>query len=225
MHSDDISKLAENKYNRLLLILFLLLVSVGLPERRDLTKVGMLIVVLISMFSIIRKIRPGKSWIRLYTLLISINLILLGLEILGGVKLSAWRYGDDVLELILFITIGVTIFLIQKEVFSTQRVTADVLKGGIALYVLLGLFWAIFYTILYLFDVSAFYGVKPSQFQSDFLHFSFITLTTVGYGDIHPLTTSARIATTLEAIVGVMYPAVLISRLVSLYTTDSQESL
>lgn len=224
MHSDDISKLAENKYNRLLVILFLLLVSVGLPERHDLTKIGMLMVVLISMFSIIRQIRPGKSWVRFYTLLISSNLIFLGLETLGVFKLSAWQYSEDVLESSLFITIGVTIFLIQKEVFSTQRVTADVLKGGIALYVLIGLFWAIFYTILYLFDVSAFYGVKPEQFQSDFLHFSFITLTTVGYGDIHPLSTSARIATTLEAIVGVMYPAILISRLVSLYTSYSQES-
>ncbi|MDX2228217.1 MAG: ion channel [Leptolyngbyaceae cyanobacterium bins.349] len=224
MHSDDISKLAENKYNRLLVILFLLLVSIGLPERRDFTKVGMLIVVLISMLSIIRKIRPGKSWVRFYTGLISINLILLGLQILGMLQFSALQYVQGALESILFITIGVPLFLIQKEVFSTQRVTTDVLKGGIAIYVLLGLAWAIFYTILYLFDVSAFYGVKPSQFQADFLHFSFITLTTVGYGDIHPLATSARIATTLEAIVGVMYPAVLISRLVSLYSTHSQES-
>lgn len=224
MHSDDISKLTENKYNRLLVILFLWLVSIGLPERRDITKVGMLIVVLVAMLSIIRKIRPGKNWVRFYTVVIVINLILLGLQVLGLFKLSTLQYGQGVLETLLFIAIAVPIFLIQKEVFSTQRVTADVLKGGIALYVLLGLAWAIFYTILHLFDASAFYGVKPSQFQADFLHFSFITLTTVGYGDIHPLATSSRIAATLEAIVGVMYPAVLISRLVSLYTSRSQET-
>jgi voltage-gated potassium channel Kch len=52
------------------------------------------------------------------------------------------------------------------------------------------------------------------------IYFSFITLTTVGYGDIVPVTTVARMLTSTEAMTGTLFLAVLISRLVSLYSTQ-----
>jgi len=83
-----------------------------------------------------------------------------------------------------------------------------------------------FYTILFDFVPNSFDGVKPSQLRADLLHFSFVTLTTLGYGNILPVLPSARIASDLEAILaGVMYPAILISRLVSKHTAKSEESL
>ena len=55
---------------------------------------------------------------------------------------------------------------------------------------------------------------------SAFLYFSFTTLTTVGYGDISPASDITRMLTNLEAIVGQMYPAIIISILVSIYTNQ-----
>jgi hypothetical protein len=104
-------------------------------------------------------------------------------------------------------------------------VTANTLKGGIAIYVLMGVGWAIVYTILLDFDPASFDGVNPSQIRADLLHFSFVTLTTLGYGNILPAGPPTRIASDLEAIAGVLYPAILISRLVNNYTAKSEESL
>jgi len=228
MNTDNLLKLTENNYNRLLIVIFILLISIALPENRVIPKLVTLILFLISMLSIMHKIRYGRRWFKFYAGLIFSNLILLVILIvqhLGILNLPAVRQGQIVIEFALFIVISLPIFLIQQEIFSTQRVTADTLKGGISIFLLLGLAWATFYTILYSLNPGAFNGIEPSQFQADLLHFSFVTLTTVGFGDIHPLVMPARIATDLEAVAGVMYPAILISRLVSLYNPHSQESV
>lgn len=56
---------------------------------------------------------------------------------------------------------------------------------------------------------------------SDLLYFSYITLTTLGYGEIVPVTAAARSLAIIEAIIGVMYIAIIISRLVGLFITKS----
>ncbi|WP_206603073.1 potassium channel family protein [Leptolyngbya ohadii] len=138
-------------------------------------------------------------------------------------NISTWSHSYSVIAAILFIVICVPILLLQQEFFSTPKVTADTLKGGIAIYVLMGVAWAMVYTILFDFNPSSFAGVQPSQFRSDLLHFSFVTLTTLGYGNILPMETSARLISDLEAIAGIMYPAILISRLVSEYSSKNKE--
>jgi hypothetical protein len=150
---------------------------------------------------------------------------LLGLQLLRLVDISTWSHGYSVMALLLFIVILVPILVFQREFFSTQKVTANTLKGGIAIYVLMGVGWAIVYTILLDFDPASFDGVNPSQIRADLLHFSFVTLTTLGYGNILPAGPPTRIASDLEAIAGVLYPAILISRLVNNYTAKSEESL
>lgn len=61
---------------------------------------------------------------------------------------------------------------------------------------------------------------EPLDFP-DFVYFSFTTLTTLGYGDITPVSSHARSATSLQAILGVLYMAILISRFVSIYIAQS----
>ncbi len=60
---------------------------------------------------------------------------------------------------------------------------------------------------------------------SDFVYFSFTTLTTLGYGDITPVSSHARSATSLQAILGVLYIAMLISRFVSIYIAQSSRRI
>jgi len=59
---------------------------------------------------------------------------------------------------------------------------------------------------------------------SDFLYYSYTTLTTLGYGDIVPVTSQARSVSIVEAIIGVMYLAIIISRLVGLYIVHSPKN-
>ncbi len=216
-------RLAGNNYNRLMVALILLLCALALPEPRSLGKVIILVVVLIAMLSITRRLTLDKWWQKFYPGLIFSSLLLLGLQTVGLFQMPLLRSGPLVFEVLLLLVIGLPIFLIQQDLFAVQKVTADTLKGGIAIYLLLGFAWSLVYMIVYQLEPTAFNGITDTQVEADLLHFSFVTLTTVGYGDIHPLSPAARIATNLEAIAGVMYPAILISRLVSLYTPHSQE--
>jgi hypothetical protein len=225
MSSSPWIKWTQNRYNHLLLLIFGLLISIALPETQTMTRSIMLMLFSVAMLSIIRRIRPGRWWLKYYAGLVLLNLSVLGLQLIGLLNIATWNHGPSAIALILLIVISVPIWLLQQEFFCTRKVTADTLKGGIALYVLMGVDWSLFYVILFDFDPSSFYGINPFQFQSDFLHFSFVTLTTLGYGNILPLGTTVRLSSDLEAIAGIMYPAILISRLVSLYNTDSQEPL
>jgi len=212
-------KLAENKYNRLLTALFLVLMAIGLSASYNLTKITVLVIFLLTVLSTVRQVRPGRLWVKFYAVIVVSTLFLLVFQAVGLLNWFLLHRGPFVMETMFFIVFIVPILLIQKEIFTTEQVTADTLKGGIAVYILLALAWATFYNVLFELDPKAFSGITLPRYQADFLHFSFVTLTTVGYGDIHPVAGFARVTTDLEAVVGVLYPSILISRLVNLYNT------
>jgi len=125
----------------------------------------------------------------------------------------------DVLSQIVFaLYIGGAAYLIGRDVVAAPRITADTVQGGVSVYLLIGFAWALLYSIVATIDPDAF--SQPLMMQDSYLktfHFSFTTLTTLGYGDIVPISEVALVLTNLEAIVGQMYPAVFISALVGGY--------
>ena len=112
-------------------------------------------------------------------------------------------------------------WLITARVFRSGGITIYRIYGAIAVYLLLGVLWGEFYILICLWLPGAFYFDPATQFGeppiSELLYFSFTTLTTVGFGDIIPVHPIARSMATLEALVGQLYPAVLLARLVTLY--------
>jgi hypothetical protein len=84
---------------------------------------------------------------------------------------------------------------------------------------MLGIIWHLLYEVVYIWDAAAF-SDPCGDCHPDLLYFSYTTLTTLGYGDILPVNTWARTLANLEAITGLMYPAIFIARLVSLYSSD-----
>jgi len=112
-----------------------------------------------------------------------------------------------------------TIGLLLRFVFDQQVLTSDRLWGAAAAYLMIGVLWSVLYTIIDRFGEPAFAirDQSGSMQLNDLLYFSFGTLTTSGFGDIVPLTPVARTAAMVEGIVGQLFMAILIARLVGVY--------
>ncbi len=122
--------------------------------------------------------------------------------------------------LILYAVIIVaTIALVLRRIVKARVVNFDLLCDSVGVYLLIGLFWTLVFMAMDTLYPGAFDGISLTMESgwSDFLYFSFSTLTTLGYGDITPAGNVARVWSSLEAVTGVFYIAVLVARLVSIY--------
>lgn len=108
------------------------------------------------------------------------------------------------------------ILAIGLRISQEEQVNRDVIRGGICIYLLLGILWFFFYQIMTFFDPNAFI-IPSGMTKASLFYFSFTTLTTLGYGDITPSNVFAMSLTNAEALIGQIYPAIVIARLVSLY--------
>jgi hypothetical protein len=113
-------------------------------------------------------------------------------------------------------------------VLHAPVVTMDVLCGSIAAYLMLGLMWTVAYWLVDQLTPGGAFSFntnRGAQSMNGFtgFYFSFITLSTVGYGDITPVSQAARWLAAMEAMTGLLYVAVLIARLVSLYSSPKPE--
>jgi len=126
----------------------------------------------------------------------------------------------DLLIVIYCIWLGA---IILKRTFSMGHVTVHRVQGAVIVYLLSGLIFAFLYHAIYLLNgPSSFNGLANYQ-RTEFVYFSFSTLTTLGYGDITPVNVFARSLSNLEALNGQLYPAVLIARLVSMEFATSKD--
>jgi voltage-gated potassium channel Kch len=118
---------------------------------------------------------------------------------------------------------------ILADIFSRDRVELDQILGGVNVYLLLGIMFARLHVAVEHFAAGSYtLGDLPiasavlqagQQLGDVMLYFSFITLTTLGYGDILPVSEVARRLATVEAVVGQLFVAILIARLVSAHTS------
>jgi hypothetical protein len=108
-----------------------------------------------------------------------------------------------------------------SHVLKDDAVTGEKISAAICVYLLIGLIWACFFSLAHV--------LQPGSFQlenlelSDFVYYSFITLSTLGYGDITPLSPSARALAYVEAITGQLYLAILVARLVGLHIVHGKK--
>lgn len=112
------------------------------------------------------------------------------------------------------------------RVFEEGKINLHRIQGAIAAYLLLGIIWSGCYRVVMEFDNAAFSlptVADEGTLMSKLAYFSFITLTTVGYGDVTAVDTAARSLAILEALAGQLFPAVLIARLVSMEVVHRME--
>ena len=127
------------------------------------------------------------------------------------------RIADDICSMIFFIAL--TTFVLW-HVFKEGDITFQRIQGAVVIYVIIGLIFSKAYHITFLLDQNAF--VMPAaqgqngSFYSHFVYFSYVTLTTLGFGDIVPVDLGAKSLVMIEGLIGQLYPAIMITRLVSL---------
>jgi len=135
--------------------------------------------------------------------------------------------------LILLYTIAATgymifiIVLVVNQIFAGGAITVNKIGGGIAVYILLGHLWASIYVTIFIIDPTAFqYGgvlIQPAEALKHLSYFSFVTLTTIGYGDITAVSSVARPLVIMEGLLGQLFPAIFIAKLVSLQIEHSRK--
>jgi len=107
-----------------------------------------------------------------------------------------------------------------RFILRAPRVTVQVLEAGISTYLVFGLLWALAYMMVDGLNPKAFaFSVAGDSMAQSAIYYSFVTLTTMGYGDIAPVSRVARMLAMLESTTGVLYMSILIARLVGLYST------
>lgn len=148
--------------------------------------------------------------------------VLLGLPTLGLQILALWT--GSAAYFALFWGAGAVFYAfiiahLLHYVLHRETMTGDKLYGAVAAYFMIGLFWAFVFGVLQHFYPGAFsyQGTVKTMDLGDLFFFSFAVLTTAGFGDITPVVLQTRVPTILEAIMGVMYVAILIARLTGVY--------
>jgi hypothetical protein len=161
-------------------------------------------------------VRAHRKTFLLSTVLAFIALCTSVLSLIRGVRGSVWAEGSFTL---FYAFTTVAVFM---EVMRVKRFTRDSILGIVCVYLLIGLTFGSLYDLLetlrpgsYSMNVDI---VADGQIGfRQLIFYSFMTLTTIGYGDITPVTTQAQSLSIIEGVTGVLYVAVLIARIVNAY--------
>jgi hypothetical protein len=152
-----------------------------------------------------------ERWLRL-VLAIDVGLLLLGIAgvITGNEEVRA--VSNAGFGLLLF----ATALVVLRRVLGHQTVTSRTLSGAVSAFLFVGLAFACFAEATVLHEPHAYNAASGNFGFGSMLYFSFVTIATLGYGDIVPVSSAARSLATMEAIMGQIYLVTIVARLVSL---------
>lgn len=213
------------RYGSLLVALVILMVLQPTTE----TTIGkyllevMFIAVLVAG---LRAIEIKKSLFRFECLLLFVSLVLNAVGVLFG--------NDDLFFLgivcraIFLLLVSLTILI---DLFHGRKVDGDTLAGAVCVYLLIALIFSYCFLLIEVFVPGSFsFTQGHSRMQIwvskeffPFFYFSLVTMTTVGYGDMSPVTAVARTFSSMEAIIGQIYLTILVARLVGMYLVTQQD--
>jgi len=130
-------------------------------------------------------------------------------------------------RVIFMIMVALTIL---SDLFRGRRVSGDTLAGAVCVYLLIAVIWGYFFLLIEIIVPGSFSFTQGharmhlwiSQEFFPFFYFSMVTITTVGYGDMAPVSTEAQTFATIEALIGQIYLTILVARLVGMYMFNQQ---
>ena len=205
------------RYSAIELLVVLLLLIITAPLVQDLPAGDLMEVALLTLVMVSAVLAIGG---RRRTFIVALLLVIPAIvgkwaNHLSPSLVSPFVYLVPATLFFLFVVAQLINFILRSP-----RVDANVLCAGLSGYLLLGLLWTPLYVAAWRWNSAAFImpaGATMDGFSA--FYFSFITLSTVGYGDIAPVSKAARMLAVTEAVAGLFYVAVLISRLVAIYSS------
>ena len=213
----------KNNFSYLLIALFTFLVGVPIAIDLHLLPVGGIRVIGFSALLAIGLWSLRRSG-RIFSAAIAF--------VIAGIVLNLlYAYNNQTVFLIAS-TLAMLAFLftaignVMKQIAAEDNISANRIIGAVCVYLMLGVIWALAYALLEAVIPGSFEGLTEQvinfTWNPDWVYFSFVTLSTLGYGDILPLTFSARALAYFEAIVGQFYLAVLVAGLVGAFISEKQ---
>lgn len=191
------------------LLVFVFVLPLVLPPGASRTAVGDVAFALVLLTGVLALSEHGLAW----------RLLMSGALVAVSVFLVSWvvPVAPPAIRLTGLLSLVLLLVVVLGQTFRRGPVTLHRIQGAIAAYLLLGVIWAQAFGLVELLRPGAFSGpVNVTGSPRAWLYFSFMTLTTVGYGDILPVHPAARSLAMLEAVTGPLYIAILLARLVSL---------
>lgn len=212
----------QNRYTHLLTILLTFYLSFPFFRKIETEFPFLSVVFLVAIMFTLRALNISR---RAFFTCFSVGVISLLGEIILGFGAAEMMKGKlaVVTSVIYALFLIIAIVLMIRKMFEATKVTNDTIIGGISIYILIGFLWTIFYYIVYRLDNTAFSYLRAWH-DSYLFYFSNVTLTTLGYGDIIPVNRFAMMLSSLEAMVGQLYLAVFVARLVGLHVINHQTS-
>jgi Ion channel len=210
------------KWSAFEFLISLLLLVVVAPFVEDLRH-GALVEALLLTFMLASAVLAVSE--RRSTLLVALSIAVLSIAARWAHHIHPYLFSSAVylvpaLALLSFVLVQYLRYILRAPV-----VTFVVLCAAASTYLMLGLLWAMAYLLVASIQPDAFsFSSQPDATMTAFnaFYFSFVTLTTVGYGDIVPVFKVARMLAAMEATTGTLYVAMLIARLVSMHASSSQ---
>lgn len=204
----------DDNFNFLLYALLFLLFSIAAVEQfaNNAGQHLVLAATVVTLFISVWSIRKQAAWFRT-----GVGVIIFFL-LVATISTFFDQSGLDVVYLFLLLVFFVmTAIIAGKQVILSGEITGNKIIGSICIFLLLGLIWAILYLLLLEFDPATLNNVTKAGWYDNFsqvVYFSFVTLTTLGYGEITPALPVARFLAFIEAIMGLFYIAVMVASLV-----------
>ncbi|MCQ1058745.1 potassium channel family protein [Photobacterium sp. DNB23_23_1] len=213
----------KNNFYYLTTALILLLVSSSLDQVLHITWLDKIMqgITLLTFAVCLMSLRFDSGW---YRFLLSLAVVWIGLVIVK--ELFDFKQTDVAMLVLMLSFFFGTFKSIMRQILFTGSIDNNKVVGSLALFLLLGLMWAITYLLILEFSPESFTGLEAKDWGDNFsnaAYFSFVTLTTLGYGDISPISPFAQVIVYLEATAGVFYMAIVVASLVGA-SQNSQEN-
>ena len=208
--------LNQNRFLTLLITILLMLIIAPILDNFIQTRILTDILLTAILFEIIFTIRSSRS-----QLIVGVILVLpLIAATWAPLFIQAFTIGlaSRIFGVLFF---GFAVVNILRTVFKAEEVTVELIFAAVVAYLLIAIMWAFLYMILDLLAPGSFSfpseGFRTLTMRFEYL--SFITITTLGYGDITPLTNEASALTMMEALIGQIYMVVLVAWLVGMHVS------
>jgi len=205
----------ENDFIYLLVALVALLFATALLQviAIDAMQEAFALIFFLVLVLAVNSVRKERTWMWSVYFLSFLVAALYLLQTLFSVAIA--EFVNLVIMLLFFMGTFISSY---SQILLRKNIDNNLIMGSLALYLLLGLIWTIFYLLLLMVYPDAFNGLESLAWQENFsrvAYYSFVTLTTLGYGDISPKNAVAEFFVYAEAIVGVFYMAIIVASLVS----------